>query len=96
VLAEDPLDRDHVGRVRRDRGVERGGEEEQPLRQVGLGRGADHLDVHEPQRAAGGALDHADPAPGQPRVDTEHPHRSSSPHRTVVRHATEPRDRLPV
>ena len=111
VLAEDPLDRDHVRPVlARPAPSSAAVEVQQPLR-TGPRRpvGADHV-VRRPGCSGrpGDALDHADAAPGQPRVDTEHPHgpppaETPGPRdpetprpRTVVRHATEPRDRLSV
>ena len=42
------------------------------------GGGAHDADGDQGQRPAGGALDHAEPAAGQARVDAEHPHRRTS------------------
>ena len=47
---------------------------DQPAGGVELGRGAHHVDRDQPRLAAGHTVDHAETAPGQTRVDAEHPH----------------------
>src|SRR5262245_7709128 len=74
VLAEHPLDGHRVRPVPADERGQRGLQVQQPVCQV-VGRVTrDHLEGDEGAGAAGNAVDHADPAPGQTRVDAEHPH----------------------
>jgi len=90
VLGEHPLHGDHVGTVPIAELLERVGEPEQPGGHVELGRGAHHLDrdtAHRPPRAA---VDHAEPAAGQPRVNAEHPH-ATPPAAPAAEHQFEPR-----
>ena len=74
VLAEDPLDGDRVRAVLGDQRGQRAVEGSSRCGQVGVRVGADHVDRDQPAGPAGHTLDHADAAPGQPRVDAEHPH----------------------
>jgi hypothetical protein len=84
VLAEDALDGDDVGGEARDDVCECIRLSEQARGGVLIGGRADDIDVDERQRASWGALDHADTAARQPRIDTQHAHTVSSD-RTDVR-----------
>jgi hypothetical protein len=70
VLAEDPLDGDRVRAGPLQPAQQLPLDLEQPQGHRGLGRRPDHPDVDQVQPPAGRALDHADTAPGQPRIDT--------------------------
>jgi hypothetical protein len=78
VLAEHPLDRDDVGPVALDPALDLGPDGQQPLGDGRVGRGGDDADVHTPHGAPTGTVDDPEPAPGQSRVDAEHPHTVSS------------------
>ncbi|GAB3360472.1 hypothetical protein GCM10027452_25600 [Micromonospora halotolerans] len=85
VLTEDPLDGHGVGAVLGDQVGERAVQVQQAQRQVVAGVGVDHVVGDQGAGTARHALDHADPAPGQPRVDAQHAHAASSPsHRQYV------------
>ena len=71
---EDPLDRDRVGPVLLDPGVDALLDGHQPLGHGERGRRTDDVDVDQPQRPADVALDDAHAHPGQPGVDAQHPH----------------------
>jgi hypothetical protein len=86
VLAEHPLDRHHVRLVVVQPAFHLVGQPQQADRQVVLGRRAHHADRDRPHAAPGPPVHHAEAAPGEPRVDAEHPHRpTSSRPRTSVR-----------
>ena len=90
---EDPLDRDGVGPVLVEPGLDAALDVHQPHRDVLVGGGAQDVDVDQPQRPTHVALDHAHAAPGQPGVDPQHAHAvSPSSEHLFARHAI-PRDR---
>jgi hypothetical protein len=74
VLAEHPLDRDHVGAMGGDRSGEGIEEDAQPRAEQLRSRGAQHVDEHKVHRPSRRAIDHADAATGQTWVDTQHAH----------------------
>jgi hypothetical protein len=74
VLAEDPFDGDGVGLNGVEHEFEGPLDPEQAVREIGVGGRADDLDVHERETAPRRAVDHADTAAGQARVDSEHAH----------------------
>ena len=87
ALAEHPLDGHHVRPVPlRSTPRRRSPISAQPALDRQVGRGAHDVDGHAADRPAAAAVDHAEAAPGQPRVDAEHPHPRSLP-RTAVRRA---------
>jgi hypothetical protein len=47
---------------------------EQALGQTRVGRSRDHINSHHGDPPRGVAVDNAQPAPGQPRVDSQHAH----------------------
>ena len=71
---EDPLDRHGVGPVLVEPRLDAALEVHQPLGDVQVGGGAEHVDVDQVQRSADAAVDHAHAAAGQPGVDPEHAH----------------------
>ena len=79
-LREDPLDRDGVRPVLVEPGLEGHLQGDQAGAERGVGRGAHHPDVHEGDPARGAVHD-AQAAPGQPGVDSQHPHRLGPPPR---------------
>jgi hypothetical protein len=52
---------------------------QQPQGEVVAGVTVHHVVRHERARPAGHAVDDADTAPGQPRIDAEHPHADPPP-----------------
>ena len=64
-----------VGPARVQPGVDLGLDREQPDGDVLTGGRPDDPDPDHGQRPAGRALDHADAAPGQPRIHPQHPDR---------------------
>jgi hypothetical protein len=74
VLAEHPLYRDDVGTVLGHPTLHDIGHRNQPRAEVPLGRGTHDVDRHAAYRPPGTTVDHAEPAAGEPRVYTQHPH----------------------
>ena len=74
VLGEDPLDRHDVRPVLAQQRGHGGVQLQQAQLQVELGHRADHADADRGGPGAGAPVDHAPPAPGEARVDAEHPH----------------------
>ena len=77
LIGEHALDRDDVWQVGVHPVVDGIADREESSREWLVGRGADHVDVERDDVAATTALDHRQPAAGQPRIDTHHPHADS-------------------
>src|SRR4029079_14819669 len=70
---EDPLDRDRVGLVLVEPGLDAALDVDQALGDVLVGGGAEHVDVDQAQGPADASLDHAHAAGGRPGVDPHPP-----------------------
>jgi hypothetical protein len=77
VLTENPLHRDRVRVMSIEPFLEPCLDVQQPLGKRHIGRRPDDTDGDKTQRTPGDAVDHADPAAGQPRIDPKHPHAHS-------------------
>ena len=85
VLAEDPLDRDRVGMVPPDPGKEFALEGQQSVLDRGRRCAAQDTHFDEPQPASRFAVDDAEAASGEARIDTEYPHAATSADRSACR-----------
>jgi hypothetical protein len=74
VLRENPFNRDGRRAITRNPAVNHLLYRQEPMRDIQVGGRTYDVDRDEQGLAAGDAVDHTETAPGQTRVDSQHPH----------------------